>query len=242
MDFKRPPRVIAPLPSTIYPMTPDGVAAWVTSTMQARRPTYQRLFDQYIDARRVHEGATDELRTNLNRVDPYRVDPEPYPGNLVEHLRFVEQRYLDVGLAAETLLLPLDAMLSSLRFALTSCDRCTDDGPELRNDVMVDRAIDAIGNYVRHRHEWFSHDYAKTWPTKQQMWSVKPLAQLHTSRTIEDAEDAYMEFTEISLPPAFVLDLLGNYSVDGPDMSFGTVESMVYSAALNSIKRRFAYA
>jgi hypothetical protein len=78
-----------------------------------------------------------------------------------------------------------------------------------------------------------------TWPTERQDRSIKPLAQLGTTRPIEDAEDAYKAFTTIALPPAFVLDLLGEYEVDGPKMTYETVEGKVYAAALKSIERRF---
>ena len=136
--------------------------------------------------------------------------------------------------------MPLDALLTSLRFGLKGSGECSDDGPDLRNGVSVDRAVDAIGNYVRHRDEWFAHDYADTWPSKRQLRSVRPLAQLSTSRPIADAQDAYVEFTSIPLPPAFVLDLLGDYETLGPEMTWRIVESRIYAAALKSIEKRFA--
>jgi hypothetical protein len=215
-------------------MTAAGVTAWITKSMQFRQGTYQHLFDQYVEARRVAEGTAAELAERLKNV------AFGSSGNPVEHLGLLDRRRFDVGLAAEALMLPLDALLTSLRFGLTGNGMCTDDGPELRNGVTVDRAVDAIGNYVRHRDEWFSHDYAETWPNERQMRSVRPLALLYSSQQIEDARAAYMAFTSISLPPAFVLDLLGDYEALGAEMTWRVVESRIYAAALRSIERRFA--
>ena len=212
MTFRRPPLVLVALPSTIYPMTCDGVTAWVTETLQFRKVSYERLFDQYIEALRVAEGTAAALTERLRKVG------FGYAGMVSVDMRILDQRRFDVSLAAETLMLPLDAFLTSLRCALTGDETCTDDGPELRNGVTVDRAVDAVGNYVRHRDGWFAHDFADTWPSKRQMRSVQPLAQLRSSTPLHCPKDAYIEFTSIPLVAAYVLDLLGDYENLGPGM------------------------
>lgn len=207
-----------------------SIEAGIISTGQS---TYQRLFDQYVEARRVAEGTAGEIAERLKNV------ASGYAGNAVGHLAILDQRRFDVGLAAEALMLPLDGLLTSLRFGLKGSGVCYEDGPELRNGVTVDRAVDAIGNFVRHRDEWFAHDYADTWPNTQQLRSVRPLALLSAPHPIDDAKDAYMAFTSISLPPAFVLDLLGDYEALDAEMTWRVVESHIYAAALKSIERRF---
>jgi hypothetical protein len=188
-----------------------------------------------MEAYRVGEGTAKELRGRFDTL----VEGRPYAGDMGVDIRLLRERRTDVALSAQALVMPLDAMLAKFRFNLFGDYRCKDDGPELRNGVTVDRALDAVGNYARHEYEWFAHDRKDTWPEGQQKRSITPLAKLHTSCPIEDNRDAYMEFTSIEIPAAFVLDLIGNYETDGPDMTYRTVESKVYAAALKSIERRF---
>jgi hypothetical protein len=236
MGFKRVSLCIpGALPST-GSFDQGGVTRWFARALEVRRPSHERLFAQYLEAYRIAEGTANELRSRLASVD----DGIRYPGDMAIDFKILEQRRIDVSVAAENLLVPLDAMLGGLRFRLFGSDVCKDHGPILRNDKTVDRALDAIGNYVRHAFEWFSHDYHDTQPTAQQERSIKPLAQIYTSRPITDAEDAYEEFTLIPLPPAFVLDLLADYEMAGPRMTYRTVEAKVYAAALKSIECRFA--
>lgn len=230
--FTRVPQVVVPLPSTIYPFTSDGVARWCAQEFVRRRMTHERLFKQYTELYGISEGTEVALGQRLRGATAGRA------GNLIEAIRITEQRRVEVELAAEALAMSLDSVLTSLRFRLFGKDVCCDHGPQLRNGVTVDRALDAIGNYVRHGWEWFSHDYGSTWPSKQQTRSIAPLAQLHTTRPIGDSEDAYQEFTLITMPATFVVDLLGDYATLGPKMTFAVIEHKVSLAAMSSIEAR----
>lgn len=55
---------------------------------------------------------------------------------------------------ASVVLLPLDTVLTALRHGLHGSDRCRDEGPTIVGGVTVDRALDSVGNLLRHRHEW----------------------------------------------------------------------------------------
>jgi hypothetical protein len=143
---------------------------------------------------------------------------------------------------ASALLLALDGLLSDLRTRTRNGDdRCTDDGPELAHGVTVDRALDAVGNYVRHAHEWRLHDYRQTWPNKRQLRSIIALARLSTTMPIKDndAEEAYKTYTETN-PPLMVLDLLCDYEQNGPSASYENVERKILEAGVCIIRASFS--
>jgi hypothetical protein len=188
-----------------------------------------------MDAYREAEDAS--TRFNINRRRFGENSSAQDGSSLWSDLADVQSLQGMVEALASGILLALDGALSDLRMRLRKNDRCTDDGQELRYGVTVDRALDAVGNYVRHRHEWLMHDFAATWPNETQIRSVKPIAQLSTRMPIESAQDAYIQFT-LADPPAMILDLLCGFDSHGYDCTFESVEAKVLAAGTTRSGRR----
>lgn len=140
------------------------------------------------------------------------------------------------------LLLAFDNLLTNLRLRLRgqNAQYPTDDGPELRNGVTVDRALDAAGNYVRHEHEWQLHDYRATFPQGQQLRSIIAIARLSTAMPIDDddAEEAYAQYT-LTDPGPMILDLLSGYEEKGQNATYEDVEEKLKFAGLRTIEVTF---
>ena len=192
---KRVRAIVIPMPGSFFRRTQPHAELFVTARIGAIRDTCGRLFEDYM---RGAEAAEALAKAFNERVRLMTTHEEPF--NIIEEEARVRAAQRMVELSAQTLILALDGLLSEIRFSLSDSDVCRDDGPELRNGVTVDRALDAAGNYMRHSHEWFSHDWKPTWPQGQQLVSIRAIAKLFAPYPIDDEQDAYMAFTQVAYP------------------------------------------
>lgn len=241
--FKREPFPLIPLPGTAYSPDANGWELWWRRHIAETRQSLAPLFGAYMATYREAEAASLRFAEWARRFDTQTSDEryaegyEPFAA-----LSTIEAYKGTLRAIASALLLALDGLLSNLRVRVRrGRERCTDDGPELRNGVTVDRALDAIGNYVRHEHEWRLHDYRGTWPDNRQLRSIAAIAKLSTTMPIEwdDAEEAYIQYTQTN-PTIMLLDMLSNFEDYGPDSSYENVERKVLDAGICTIKATFA--
>lgn len=220
------------MPTAFYQRTLSHADLLIDARLSGIRYMYERLFDEYMRSAEATEALASEFNAGVKRDRSFDTEfdiPEEY-ARVCAAEKAVE-------LSAQTLILMLDDFLSKIRFSLTGFDACRDDGPELRNGVTIDRALDAAGNYVRHSHEWFAHDWKSTWPQGQQLTSIRAIARLFAPYPIENEQEAYIAFTRVSYPMISLLDLLSDYEKNGNDSRYAIVEVKVREAAIASVRR-----
>lgn len=222
------------MPGTFYKKTLPHAELFIDARVRDLRGTCETLFNAYKAASEGTEAMAVAFNEGVRREPSSESDFDIFQEDA--RVRGAQRM---VELSAQTMLLVLDGFLSEIRFSLTGSDICRDDGPELRNGVSVDRALDAAGNYVRHSHEWFSHDWKPTWPQGQQLRSIQAIAKLFAPYSIDNEQDAYMAFTRVSYPMSSILDLLSDYENRGNDAEYATVEAMIREAALATARRAF---
>jgi hypothetical protein len=241
--FERAPFPFVPLPGTAFAPDVNGWQLWWARYVEGARKSLAPVFVVYMETYREAEAASARFSKYACEFASKSVDEwltEDY--DLGGALSTIDASKGTLKATASGLLLALDGMLTDLRVRLRGKEQpwCTCDGPELRNGVTVDRALDAVGNYIRHEYEWQVHDYRATFPEGRELKSIIALARLSTSMPIEegDSEAAYEQYT-LTRPALMVLDLLCEFERDGPSATYATVERKMLDAGNCTILKTF---
>ena len=140
---------------------------------------------------------------------------------------------------ASVVLLPLDTVLTALRHGLHGSDRCRDKGPTIVGGVTVDRALDSVGNLLRHRHEWVRRIVAGERLEARQQTSITSLMRVVRRSADVTDRDAYDDFPYVERPCADVLDALSGFARDGNGASYESVHDRVALAGQLTIGNKF---
>jgi hypothetical protein len=243
MPFARESFPVVPLPGTAYPPNENGWGLWWHREIREVRPSLEPVFDTYVAAyRRAEEQSRGfkqwarEFETQTGE-ERFLAGYEPF-----EVLATIDAARGTIDALSLSLLLAFDNLLTDVRIRLRGEQNayCTNDGPELRNGVTVDRALDAVGNYLRHENEWRLHDYRTTYPSGQQLRSIWAIARLSTSEPIgaDDGEGAYAQYT-LTRPGPMILDMLADYERKGAEASYEDAESKVREAGMCTVRASF---
>jgi hypothetical protein len=243
VPFAREPFPVVPFPGTAYPPNESGWGLWWQREITKVRPSLEPVFGIYMTAysraeqeSRDFTGWAREFETQTGE-ERFLAGYEPF-----EVLATIGAARGTIKALSLSLLMAFDNLLTDVRIRLRGERNayCTDDGPDLRNGVTVDRALDAAGNYLRHENEWRLHDYRATFPEGQQLRSIRAIAQLSTSDVIDadDSEGAYAQYT-LTSPGPMILDMLCNYELRGSDASYDDAEGKVLQAGMCTISVTF---
>jgi len=201
------------------------------------RPTFDRLAEDYrsgLAAQRAWDEQLDRVRA---RPGLRWLPEEEEPALLGQQERLRAARAAEAD--AEIILRTMDDLLSSVVTAYTGKDKPLDLGPALVAEVSVDRLLDAVGNYVRHRPEWELTMLERGAFTKQQLDSIRPLARVLTGHADIDGIEAYKALIEEPMPSLRVLDLLSGYTNGQGRGSYEHLEAMVAETASRIIDEKF---
>lgn len=231
------------MPGTAYPPNESGWGLWWQREIQEVRPSLRPVFETYMAAYARAEGQSREFKQWAYEFDAQTSEEHFLAGyEPFQVLATVDAAKGTIKALALSVLLAFDNLLTDLRTRLRGERNayCTNDGPELRHGVTVDRALDAAGNYLRHEHEWRLHDYRATFPEGQQLRSIWAIARLSTTEPIDpsDGAEAYAQYTQTN-PGPMILDLLCEYERKGPDASYEDAERKVMEAGMRTIQVSF---
>jgi hypothetical protein len=140
---------------------------------------------------------------------------------------------------ASVVLLPLDTVLTALRHGLHGSDRCRDEGPTIVGGVTVDRALDSVGNLLRHRHEWVRRMAAGEPLQARQQTSITSLMRVVRRSPDVTDRDAYDDFPYVERPCADILDALSSFARDRNEASYESVHDRVVLAGQLTISNKF---
>jgi hypothetical protein len=241
---RRPP--IAPEHHTVehrlfYHMDDARVALMsFRDVLEANDPVLIPIFERLKEDYRTGSLAQSEMDAQMSRV---RNRPgltwtdeelQALPSYQPERLRAA--RATEAG--AEIILRAADDVLSSVVIAFTGKDSPLDVGPNVGSE-KVDRLLDAVGNYMRHRQEWRFFQAAGKAFTKQQSASILPLGRALSGDSTISVDLAFMTIVDEPFPLLRILDMLSGYSSLTGSGSYDILKENVIECAKLIIDREF---
>jgi hypothetical protein len=141
--------------------------------------------------------------------------------------------------AAEVILRSMDDLLTSVVVAFTGKELPLDVGQAVAPGVPLDRVLDAVGNYIRHRQGWRDIAQSGREFMKQHMDSIRPLARVISERADIDGLEAYQALVEEPFPMLRVLDALSGYTTATRRGSYNSLQDAIYETAGRIIDAKF---
>ncbi len=219
---------------------PEAMKVSIRHSFEAIRPSMSRLLDdiqeQYrrgIEAREVERGFMDEVRANGNSWDG--LDQELYFAATTTK----QASMLECEILSEALLMAFDTIITFVVTELTSRETCLDLGEPTSHGVPLDRLLDAIANFIRHRYEWRRQHFLGEPYDKFQGYSIEPLARAFTGQALF-GNDAVKAVLEIPMPATAALDIVGNFETNGLAFSYQFFEERVRMLCDRIVDAKFA--
>lgn len=201
------------------------------------RPIFDRLEADYVTGAASQQVWDDQIRRVGSRTDLmwHEGEIEAVGAHHEERLRAARA----VEAAAEMILRSMDDALTSIVVAFTGEEYVLDVAQEVPPGVKVDRLLDAVGNYMRHRQEW--RQVAQTGGAfeNRHLKSIRPLARVVSGRAEVDGLEAHQVLSDEPFPMLRVLDALSGYTVAAGAGSYDTLVDQVLQAAACIIDAKF---
>ena len=201
------------------------------------RPIFERLEADYRTGSTSDQAWDQQMKRVGSRPDLMWLEGEMDAVKPHYEERLRAARAVEAG--AEIILRSMDDSLTSIVVAFTGKERPLDVGEEISPGVRVDRLLDGVGNYIRHRQEWREAALNGGAFSDRQLESIRPLARVISGQTEVDGLEAHQIIADDPFPMLRVLDALSGYTIAAGSGSYETLVAAIQQTAGNIIDAKF---